>query len=347
MIEMAEHGQPEPRPPRISSAEGGQGAGSIEVALATYNSERFLPKLLDSLFAQTVQDFTLIVADDGSSDATKQILEKYSGDHPGRIRVVAVGRQARGPVGNFGRLLDEAKADYVLLCDHDDVWLPNKIEVSVERMRELEAVHPPGTPLLVHTDLTIVNADLELIYPSFFGFSNARPKQNRLMRLLMSNVASGCTTIVNRALYERARPIPPEAVMHDHWLALVASALGAIGCIDEPTILYRLHSGNTIGVRRPRAASALERVGQTLLSDNRYRVMMLYARQAAALLARFGDEMRGPERRATEILANIDRIPRWKRFVALRRSGLGLRGFVKNAALLIAVTRGSASEREP
>ncbi|HYJ30780.1 MAG TPA: glycosyltransferase family 2 protein [Allosphingosinicella sp.] len=343
---MAEHGQPDPRPLRVSRAEARHEAGSIEVALATYNSERFLPKLLDSLFAQTNQDFTLIVADDGSVDATTEILEKYSREHPGRIRIVAVGRQTQGPAGNFGRLLDEATADYVLLCDHDDVWLPNKISVSLERMMELEAVHPPKTPLLVHTDLTIVDADLELIYPSFFGFSNARPKQNHILRLLMSNVASGCTMIVNRALYERARPIPPDAIMHDHWLALVASALGAIGCIDEPTILYRLHSGNVIGVRSPRAASALERVGQTLLSDNRYRVMMLYSRQAAALLARFGDEMRGAERLATETLANIDKTSRWQRFVQLRRSGLGLRGFVRNAALLIAVTRGSASERK-
>jgi hypothetical protein len=325
-----------------ASAGDGQ-PGSIEVALATYNSARFLPELLDSLFAQTDQDFTLLVADDGSADDTLEILELYSVANPGRMRIVARGRQPHGPAGNFGRLLEAASADYVMLCDHDDVWLPDKISMSLARIRAMVAAEPPGTPILVHTDLRVVNADLEIIYPSFFEFMKLQPGVNGVTRLLLSNVATGCTMVLNRALYERARPIPPQAIMHDHWVALVASALGAIGCMREATILYRLHEGNAIGVRRPSVASTFERIYQTLFSGALYRTILLYSRQAAALLARFGDEMRPGERRATEALAFMPASSPWRRYVLLRRGGLRVVGLVRNVALIIVVTRGRAS----
>ena len=333
-------GQPDPQPAGSGGGAAEAAHGSIEIALATYNSARFLAELLDSLFAQTVQDFTLLVADDGSADDTLHIIERYSRDRPGRIRVVATDRQPRGPAGNFARLLDAATADYLLLCDHDDIWLPDKIALSLARMQALEGAHPAGTPLLVHTDLVIVDAGLRAIHGSFFELADARPNENRLTRLLTSNIASGCTTIANRALYRRARPIPDEAVMHDHWLALVAAALGAIACVDRSTILYRLHADNVIGVRSVSRASTFQRVRQTLLSDERYRAMMLYSRQAGTLLSRYGEEMNRGDRRAAEALATLDETPRWARFFRLRRSGLGLQGFVRNAALLIAVTLG-------
>lgn len=339
-------GEGEPRPPRAEGAAAGNRTASVEVALATYNSARFLPELLDSLFAQSVQDFTLVIADDGSVDETGEILKRYCVDYPGRVRIIERGTRRLGPSGNFSRLLDNATADYVMLCDHDDVWMPNKISISLARMLEMEARNPPGTPLLVHTDLVIVDEHLEVIHPSFFRYSRIQPKVNHLTRLLMSNVATGCTTIVNRALYERARPVPADAMMHDHWLALVAAALGSIECMDEPTILYRLHGGNAIGVRRPTASSAMERVYQTLLSGERYGAILRYSRQAAALFARFGDEMTEPERQATEALATISTTPRWRRFSRLRRSGLGLKGLVRNIALLIVVTRGAAPKLE-
>jgi glycosyltransferase involved in cell wall biosynthesis len=317
---------------------------SIEVALATYNSERFLAELLDSLFAQTRQDFTLVVADDGSADRTLDILDDYSGRHEGRIRIVAAGPGPRGVLANFGRLIDNVAADYVLLCDHDDVWLPEKIALSLERLQALEARQPPGTPLLVHTDLVVVGPQLEVLGPSFFRYSNIDPRRNDLVRLLLANVVTGCATIVNRALYERARPIPPQAMMYDHWLALVAATFGAIDYLDRPTILYRQHGGNVIGAQRPGTASTMERVRQTLFSDRRRSVMMRYCRQAGVLLERFGGEMTAEQRRATATLATLWSVGRWRRFARLRRSRLGLKGFVRNAALFIVVTRGGRAK---
>ena len=321
-------------------------AASVEVALATYNSEPFLSALLDSLFAQTNQAFTLIVSDDRSTDATLEILDRYASLHPGRIRLLPHHDEPLGPLGNFARLLDHATGDYLLLCDHDDVWLPNKIALSVESIQALEAEHRTNTPLLVHTDLIVAGPDLEVISPSLIRYAHIDPARNDLISLLTANVATGCATIVNRSLYERARPVPREAMMHDHWLALVAAALGAIAYVDQPTILYRQHGGNAIGAQKPGTATLIHRIRQTVFSDVRRRVMLRYSRNAAALLSRFGAEMRPHHRRATETLANLWSSSRWRRFALLRRSGLGMRGFVRNAALLVVVTRRGPIEPE-
>ncbi|HEY0149556.1 MAG TPA: glycosyltransferase family 2 protein [Allosphingosinicella sp.] len=330
----------------VASGHHGAESLSVEVALATYESARFLEPLLDSLFAQSDQNFTLLVADDGSVDGTPDILDRYALRYPGRIRLIASERQPGGPQGNFGRLIAYASADYLFLCDHDDVWLPNKITRSLERMAELENVRGKERPLLIHTDLTVVDENLEVLGPSFFRYSNIDPSRNDFTSLLTANVATGCTILMNRALYKKASPIPPEAMMHDHWLALVAATSGTISCIEEPTVLYRQHAGNVIGAQSGGTASLLQRVRETLFSDARQRVMRRYSLQAAALVARYGNEMSGEARRVAETLSEIWSVSRWRRFARLRRNGLGLSGFTRNAALMIVVSRGIADDRD-
>jgi glycosyltransferase involved in cell wall biosynthesis len=316
---------------------------SIQIVLATHNSEVFLPALLDSLFAQTRQDFTLLVSDDASSDRTQAILEAFANRYPGRIAMLSAGIGRRGIIANFDRLLTCATADYVFLSDHDDVWLPDKIERSLAAMHTLEARHGPNVPLLIHTDLIVTGPELEVQAESFFDHGKIDPRRNDLAQLLLANVVTGCTAVVNRALREQACPIPQDSMMHDHWLALVAATTGVIAVVDAPTILYRQHDANAIGADTP---SFLERVYGTLVSDERQRVMKRYSRQAAALLARFGSRMNPRHRVATETLARLWDMPRHIRFSRLRRSGLGLRGIVRNVALLIVVTR-PAARREP
>jgi hypothetical protein len=153
-------------------------------------------------------------------------------------------------------------------------------------------------------------------------------------------VVTGCTTVINRPLRLQARPIPPEAMMHDHWLALVAVATRVIAFLDEPTVLYR-HGRNAIGANRPRTRKLLQRVYGTLVSRDRERVLKRYSRNAAVLLERFGDRMSPRHRAATETLAKLWHMPRLRRFAALRRCGLGLKGLARNVALLIVVLRGA------
>lgn len=320
-------------------------APSVEVALATFQSERFLRQQLDSLFAQTEQGFTVLIADDGSRDATVEIIAEYARRYPGRIRVVAHDRQAGGALGNFARLIDHATADHLFLCDHDDVWLPNKIELSLARMALLADTHGDEVPLLVHTDLVVVDENLKSLGSSFFRYQNLDPTRNDVLSLLTANVASGCAMVVNRALYERARPIPPEALMHDHWLTLVAATFGAIACVEEATILYRQHDNNVVGAKGSGAASLIRRAFLTLFSDDRERIIRRYSRQAAVLVQRYGSEMNDDIRRAATTLAEIWSVSRWRRFGQLWVNGLALSGFVRNVGLLIVVSRRVPEDR--
>lgn len=323
------------------------GAASIEVALTTYNSEPYLAELLDSLFAQTRQDFTLLVADDESTDGTGAILQAYSRRYPGRIRLLPPDGPRRGVIRNFDRVLAQADADYVFLCDHDDVWLPHKIERSMEAMHALEAEQAPGTPLLVHTDLVVTGPGLEVINESLIDYSQLEPRRNDPVRLLLSNVVTGCTTVINRALCRRALPIPSEALMHDHWLAQVAATTGAIRFLDDRTILYRQHGGNAIGANNPHTDALLQRVFGTLVSRERERVLKRYSRNAAVLVERLGQDMSPSHRAAAETLAGLWDRPRLTRFLALRRCGLGLEGLVRNIALFIVVTRSGPQDATP
>jgi hypothetical protein len=263
------------------------------------------------------------------------------------MRVVARHGRHLGVIGNFASLFAEARADYLMPCDHDDVWLPQKIAITLERMGRFEAAHPPGTPLLVHTDLSVVDSDLRMMGPSFFRFAGIDPDRNGIVDLLLRNVATGCASMANRALYARARPIPPEALMYDHWLALVAATTGAISYVNEPTMLYRQHGGNAIGARPAGGGSLVERIRQTLFSPNPQHILSLYSRQAAALVRRFGNEMPLESGRAARTLANLWSTSRWKRFLRLRRNGLGLGGLLRNVALGIVVTRGGQGAGEP
>jgi glycosyltransferase involved in cell wall biosynthesis len=315
---------------------------TIEIGLTTYNGEAYLPALLESIFAQTCQDFTLLVSDDASTDGTEAIIERYAERHPGRIVKLPPDGLRRGVVANFDRVLAHADADYVFLCDHDDVWLPHKIERSLEAMLALEAEHAPGTPLLVHTDLVVTGPELEILGESFFDYAGVDPRRNDPAQLLLANVATGCTTVINRALRLQARPIPDEAIMYDHWLALVAVTRGAIAFVDEPTVLYRQHGRNAIGAKPARTRTMLQRVYGTLVSREREHVLKRYSRQAEVLLARFGDQMSPSDRAATETVARLWDMPRFRRFASLRRCGLGLEGLARNIALMIVVTRGKS-----
>jgi len=320
---------------------------SIEVALATFNSARFLPELLDSLFGQTCQGFTILVSDDRSTDSTLDIIADYQRRYPGRITMLEPDQRLGGPLANFSRLIDHLKADYAFLCDHDDVWLPNKIALCLEEIRSLEARHGSSTPLLVHTDLTVVDSDLEIISPSSFLYQDIDPARNGLPSLLMVNTVSGCAAMVNRPLYERARPVPSAAVMHDHWLALVAASVGKISCIRQSTVLYRQHGGNAIGATRWGATSILDRMRQTLFEETKKKLLQRLSVQARALLSRCGDDLAAEQFRAVATLAHLWSVNRALRFILLWRHRVRLKGAIRNSALLFAVSGRHPRSEDP
>lgn len=224
---------------------------NVNVLLAVYNGEKYLESQLDSLVNQTYRNYTVNIRDDDSIDNTKAIILDYIRRYPEVFTQIEIKSDFQGAAGNFGALLSNSRADYIMCCDQDDIWLPQKIESAVKYLEFYESVFGDETPLLLHTNLKVVNEKLNVIDDSFWRYQKLNHHWGEAFNLILTqNVVTGCAMIVNRALLDRALPIPREAVMHDWWLALVACAFGKIVAVDEANILYRQHESNTVGAKR-------------------------------------------------------------------------------------------------
>ena len=220
-----------------------------DIALATFNGECYLPELLDSIRQQTHDNWHLIVGDDGSTDRTVEILNAFATAHPAQTTLLPATKRL-GAKDNFSRILQACRSDYAMPADQDDVWLPNKIELSLRLALEIEGKHPTGTPVLVHSDASVTDETLQLLDPSFWHHQNLCPEYGmKFKNLLVQNVITGCTVLANRALLDITLPIPTEAIVHDWWMGLTAAAFGKIGYLTEPTLLYRQHADNQVGAK--------------------------------------------------------------------------------------------------
>lgn len=225
-------------------------APTVDILLATYNGEQFLKEQIESILGQTYENFRLIIRDDGSTDGTAAIIESYAKRYPSKIYLLPCDARL-GIKGNFSALMASSKANYILFADQDDVWERQKVELTLKKMQAMETDYSTQCPLLVHTDLKVVDGSTNVISLSFWEYSNLKPIHNKsLGRLLIQNVVTGCATMVNRPLLQLAYPVPDGGVMHDWWLALVAAAFGQIGEVPEATVLYRQHGKNALGAKK-------------------------------------------------------------------------------------------------
>ena len=218
----------------------------IEILMTTCNGQKHLEEQLDSLFSQTIQSFALVVQDDASIDSSIKILKRYQALYPSRI-MIRINKTNLGAAYNFLDLMTAHKNQYLMLCDQDDVWLPQKIENTLNEMKRMEAKYGIQTPILVHSDLTVVNIDLQLISHSYLKMAGADSIDSIKQMVLRNNVA-GCTVMYNRALANLLIETPKSCIMHDCWLAQVAFCFGKISCIPSQ-ILYRQHGNNALGAQ--------------------------------------------------------------------------------------------------
>lgn len=310
----------------------------VDIVLATYNGARFLADQLASIERQSEADWRLIVRDDGSSDGTREILRSFR-DRIGADKVAIVEEPAGnlGAPATFSLLALRSSAPYVMFCDQDDVWLPEKVAVTLAAMVDAERQFGGDTPLLVHTDLRVVDESLNTIGDSFWRFQHLDPRRDRLNRLLVSNVVTGCAAMINRPLVEAALPVPPEAMMHDWWIALVASLDGQIVFVEQPTILYRQHAGNSIGAQRWGLRFVLGRL-KRLRDRNRTRTMMerLFS-QAAALQRRLPANCPESSRRVLDRFCALQNQSPLHRKLSALRNRFFTHGIIRNIGLLLTI----------
>jgi len=298
--------------------------------MAAYQGGPYVAPQIDSILRQTHTDWVLRVRDDRSVDGTYEVARRYAAEHPGRVAAEQRATNSGSAHRNFLELLAGSAGQYVMLADDDDVWLEDKVAVTLREMRRIEAEAGPGVPVLVHTDLSVVDASLRVVAPSMAHSQRLAVRETRLERLLVQNSVTGCTVMVNRALAQMVHEPLDGIAMHDWWLALLAAAFGRIGYVATPTVLYRQHGGNTVGANDARSTRYL--LGRALGGGETRARMHAASAQAAALLENHGERLTARQRAAVAACAglgdrgklgrlrDVARYGMWKN-TALRRLG--------------------------
>jgi len=219
----------------------------IAILLATYNSEKYIVEQIDSILSQGYKDWILFAHDDGSTDNTVSIIDKYVSLFPEKIKFSKNKLIGLGAYKSFLSLLEEVDSDYYMFCDHDDVWLSFKLDISMKRMWEMESLYPLK-PIVVHSDMKVVDQNLNVISNSFWSYSKYLPNHVCFEELVCCNCVNGCTMLFNRAAKNVSKGNEKYCLMHDTYISQsVASSGGIITAIVEPTVLYRQHLENVIG----------------------------------------------------------------------------------------------------
>lgn len=202
----------------------------LSIAMATYNGAKYLPQQLRSLVAQTRQPDEVIISDDGSTDGTLNIVEKFSKSAPVEVHVLR-NQKNLGYAGNFSRALEAATGDLVFLSDQDDIWFPNKLE----RLESFANKNPAAQ--LIMCDAALTDEELKPV-----GLTKI--EQIRYAGLPMSFFVMGCCAAIRREFLDLTLPIPARYPAHDTWLVCIADGLKAKAILEEPLQYYRRHGDN-------------------------------------------------------------------------------------------------------
>ena len=248
--------------------------------MSTYQGERFVVAQLQSILTQLPGDGVVLVRDDGSTDGTVAAIEGL-----GDVRVTLLRGVNVGFVRSFLVLMDSAPAhaQVIMLSDQDDVWLPHKIGRACEQLEGRDA-----RPTLYCSRLQLVDAELQPI-----GFSPLWPRGPSFHNALTENIVTGCTAALNRAALQIVRQHGNARCIHFHdwWMYLTVSSFGDVIVDPRPSVLYRQHGGNAIGM-----GSGLGRYCAILRFLRRTNWVHIMYAQASNLMDTHGESLQPAQR---------------------------------------------------
>ena len=253
---------------------------NIAILMATYNGETYLKEQIDSLLAQTCQDWHLYVHDDGSKDGTIAIVKGYAEQYPEKVTLLDYPPQG-GPCKNLLSMMDKVEAPYYMFCDQDDVWMPEKIALSIQEMKRLEDEHPQK-PIVVFTDLHVVDEQLNITYDSMWRYTGIHPQYIKTFEDTggHTSIATGCTMLFNKLSKTCCHYSSEKAIMHDCWVCLCTLREGGIVFgLNKQLVLYRQHGNNCLGAAETKAPDVniryrIKNIDKVYRSNRNYYVML-------------------------------------------------------------------------
>lgn len=289
----------------------------VEILMATYNGSKYLREQLDSILNQSYDNFILTISDDCSSDDTVSIVEEYVNRYPNKIRRIVSNKRFGNARDHFFYLMKQCDSDYIMFSDQDDVWLSNKIELSINELLRIEKDHK-DIPILVFTDQKVVDEKLNVISDSMTDYERLDVKEISYKKILFQNIVTGCTICMNKTLNNLANKVDDydSIIMHDWWLALVASKFGIVSYINVSTMLYRQHSANGVGAEKNSGISYFINKIDNL--DNVKNTVLFKKKQANLFYSGYLDKMENSDR---DFLSKLTK----------KKSGLGF--YVANRCL--------------
>ena len=140
----------------------------VTIIMCTYNGEKYIREQLQSIADSTVTEWNILISDDQSTDNTIQIAREFQKQYPDKIQI-KVNDTKKGAIINFLSSIYQVgakmeKDDFIMLCDQDDIWNPDKIEKTIGDMNNLIKTYGNEMPLLVCTDVTVVDDEMKIIH---------------------------------------------------------------------------------------------------------------------------------------------------------------------------------------
>lgn len=207
---------------------------SISVAMAVYNGEKYIREQIDSILPQLGSNDEIVISYDRSNDDTLKIITDYATKDP-RFKILTGPK--KGATYNFENAILNCSKEYIFLCDQDDVWEKDKVEVILKEFSKTNA------DLILH-DAVIVDENLKEKEPSFF---KKRKCRKGILKNIIKNSYIGCCMAFNCRLKMYILPFPKSLPMHDQWIGIIAEKYFNTHFLNKPLIKYRRHNNNISG----------------------------------------------------------------------------------------------------
>lgn len=303
---------------------------TVAIIMATYNGEKYISKQIESIIHQTYSNWILFIRDDGSTDNTREIMNKYKLKYADKIVIIDDKSLSGGSSKkNFASILKWVSNmycfNYYMFCDQDDYWINTKIEVSIQRVKNVEENY--DGPILVHTDLKVVDKNLNILGESFINYRALNPDKRDINHLLVQNNITGCTMCWNKKLNDIVDISDESVAMHDWWIALVASCFGRIEYISTPTILYRQHGGNVVGATKVKSIKFI--INRLRGNSHVKETLHMSIQQASAFLEYYNQLLSNNQKQNILRFSEFDKKSKIKKLIEVFRYGYLKQGVIQ------------------